>query len=150
MRAFPPCCICDLSVGQTLVRVGDAYSSPYLDGVCCVDPGALWPKRKLSFPDTVSAPVIFVGFRIIARVSEALPGRAILFPGFFGMFRDFPVFFGIFRDFSGFFENLQSISLFFGILRDFSARAAPAPVAGTQGPGHRPASESTARPGGAF
>ena len=95
--------------------------------------------------------MVIVGFRIIARVSEALPGRANFFPGFFGILRDFPAFSGIFRDFrdfSGFFGILWYISLFFGILRDFSERAAP--VAGTQGPGHRPASESTARPGGAF
>ena len=89
-------------------------------------------------------PVVFVGFRIIARVSEALPGRASFFPGLSGVF-------GIFRYFPGFseiFRILRYISLYFGILRDFSARAAP--VAGTHGPGHRPASESTARPGGAF
>ena len=64
------------------------------------------------------------------------------------IFRDFPGFFDIFRDVSGCFGILRYVSFFFGVLRDFSARAAP--VAGTQGPGHRPASESTARPGGAF
>ena len=47
--------------------------------------------------------VIFVGFRIIARVSEALPGRAIFFPGLFGISRDSSVYFVIFRDSSGFF-----------------------------------------------
>ena len=56
-------------------------------------------------------PVIFVGFRIIARVSEALLGRAILFPGFSGIFRDFPVFF---RDSSVYFVIFRYSSGFFG------------------------------------
>ena len=66
-------------------------------------------------------PVVFVGFRIIARVSEALIGRAMFFPGFSGIFQDFTVFFGIFRYFSVFFTT-----------------------------GHRSASESTARLSSAF
>ena len=52
----------------------------------------------------MSTSVVIVGFRIIARVSEALPGRAIFSPEFSGIFRDFPGFFGTFRSFSVFFE----------------------------------------------
>ena len=78
------------------------------------------------------------GFGSTARQGDIFPR----------IFRDFPGCLGIFRYFSGFFGILRYISLVFGILRDFSARAAP--VAGTQGPEHRPASESTARPGGAI
>ena len=65
-------------------------------------------------------PVVIVGFRIIARVSEALPGRAIFsqdffwdFPEFFDIFRYFPVYFGIFRDSSVYFVLFWYSSGFF-------------------------------------
>ena len=61
--------------------------------------------------------MIFVGFRIIARVSEALPGWANCFAGFSGISRDFPGFSGIFRDFPVFSGIFRYFSVFFGIFR---------------------------------
>ena len=61
--------------------------------------------------------VVFVGFWIIARVSEALLGRTNFV--IFGISGIFSIFLGIFWDFP----------VYFMIFQDFSARAVP--VAGT-------------------